>query len=99
MISHLSGETATVHGSEFSNGWEAYGRRAFRSGEWKIVWLWEPYGPSRWELFNLTDDPGETRDLSDAEPEKLDELLAGWEDYVASTGIVVINRDEGYGRN
>ncbi len=98
LLAHLGGESDTVHGDAFINGWEAYGRRAFRSGNWKIVWLWDPYGPSRWELFNLADDPGETHDLSEAEPEKLAELLAGWDGYVESTGIVVLDRDEGYGR-
>lgn len=97
LLAHLRGEVDTVHGDANTIGWEAYGRRAYRSGDWKIVWLWEPYGPSRWELFNLTEDPGEIHDLSDAEPEKLAELLAGWEDFVESTGIVAVDHDEGYG--
>jgi len=99
MLPLLTGEADSVHGEAFTNGWEAYGRRAFRSGDWKIVWLWDPYGPSRWELFDLDADPGETRDLSEDEPDKLNELLRGWEAFVAETGVVVLDRDEGYGRN
>ena len=98
MLAHLRGEQSDVHGPEYANGWEAQGRNAFRKGDWKILWLWEPFGPDRWELFNLAEDPGETRDLSYREPEKLAELLAGWDEYVKTTGIVVLDRDEGYGR-
>lgn len=97
-LPHLTGQADNVHGSNFTNGWEVQGRNAFRQGDWKILWLWDPFGPGRWELFNLADDPGETRDLAAAEPKKLAELLAGWKDYVENTGVVVLDRDEGYGR-
>ena len=50
------------------------------------------------QLIILAEDPGETRDLSQSEPEKLVELLAGWDEYVKTTGVVVLDRDEGYGR-
>jgi len=98
MLAHLRGDSDDIHGDNFANGWEAQGRNAFRTGDWKILWLWEPYGPSRWELFNLAVDPGETQDLSASEPEKLAELLLGWDDYVKTTGVAVLDRDEGYGR-
>lgn len=47
---------------------------AIRSGEWKLI---EWFGPQpRCELFDLARDPGETRDLAAAEPEKCEALLA-----------------------
>ncbi len=98
MLGHLRGDTDRVHPANYSNGWETFGRRAFRQGDWKILWLWEPYGRDRWELFNLADDPGETNDLAAQYPHQLEELVAGWEDYVAETGVVVLDRDYGYGR-
>ncbi len=45
-----------------------------REGDWKLVWA--PALPARVELFNLANDPGETRDLSVANPAKVAELQA-----------------------
>ena len=33
-----------------------------------------PRGPQRWELFNVEEDPGETNDLRDCEPNVFDEM-------------------------
>jgi arylsulfatase A len=60
----------------------AYGaQRAVREGDWKL--LVSPPGEEKGRmLLNLRDDPGEQRDLSDAEPsrvEALREALADWE--------------------
>lgn len=38
---------------------------------------------SGWELYNLRDDPGETRDLADVQRPKLLELISLW--YATST--------------
>jgi arylsulfatase len=46
----LAGESESVHGDSFTMGWELFGRRALRRGSFKIVWLFEPYGPARWQL-------------------------------------------------
>jgi len=68
LLPLVKGESAAVHGDDFTMGWELFGRRALRRGNWKIVWLFEPYGPGRWELFDLTSDPTESRDLASAHP-------------------------------
>jgi len=50
-------------------------RRAITRGDYKLIWS----GPSdKFQLFNLTTDPGEEKDLSKTEPEKLKELVAGY---------------------
>ena len=64
--------------------WEHEGNRAVRAGNWKLV-----FKPARlqnvlkkemmnWELYNLQEDPSETKDLSDAFPEKVWELNNYW---------------------
>jgi arylsulfatase A-like enzyme len=45
--------------------------RGIRRGPWKAAKL----GRREWELFNLDDDPGETRDLSAEHPEELDRRI------------------------
>jgi arylsulfatase len=45
-----------------------------RDGDWKASRL----GGENWQLFNLAKDPGETQDLSAAEPEILRRLIDSW---------------------
>ena len=47
-------------------------RAAVRKGDWKLVW--RTALPSKVELFNLAQDPGEKNDLSSKHPEKVTEL-------------------------
>jgi hypothetical protein len=43
-------------------------------------------------VFNLAQDPGEMRDLSQQNPEKKQELLAAWNAYVERFNIIPTNR-------
>lgn len=47
-----------------------------------------PYGTGAWQMFNLVDDPTESRDLAQAQPEKLAELLKDWDAYVARNNVL-----------
>ncbi len=85
----LTGEAASVHGDEPVVGWELFGRRAVRQGDWKLVWTTEPHGSADWELFHLATDPGEIRDLSTVHPERKRALLELWDAYVIDNGVVV----------
>jgi len=52
----------------------------FRDGDWKLIYHFLPeQNPAnvRYELFNLLDDPFENRNLADAEPFKLTEMMQG----------------------
>jgi len=49
-------------------------RRAVVSGNWKLIRFGDRTGPEK--LFNLTDDPGEKKDLSKSDPDKLTEMRA-----------------------
>ena len=48
----------------------------------------QPVGKGRWELFDLSKDPGENRDLADELPDRLHEMLKEWDQYVVQKGIV-----------
>ncbi|TPX13779.1 uncharacterized protein E0L32_005723 [Thyridium curvatum] len=86
-------EMWAIHSSEEPIGWELFARGALRKGDWKIVHFAKSdggvgEGDEGWELFNVVEDPGETKDLARANPEKLRELMAHWEEYVTECGIV-----------
>ena len=96
MTGLLAGRQARVHGDGDVMGWELFGRRALRRGDWKITWLYEPYGPGRWELFNLADDPAESRDLAAERPDMLGAMLAAWHAYAEGNGVILPESDAGY---
>jgi arylsulfatase len=89
LVAYLSGDGDTVHDAQTGTGWELFGRRAIRRGDWKALHLPAPYGPGTWQLYDLSRDPGEIDDLADSRPEKLAELLALWDRYVEETGVVL----------
>jgi arylsulfatase A-like enzyme len=71
-------------------GWELFGNRAIRQGDWKLLYLLEGAGGTGdWELFNLKDDPAEMHDLSAKHPEKRQAMLKLWDEYVKTNGVLV----------
>ena len=51
-------------------------------------------GDANWKLFNIVYDPGETTDLSAAEPERFTDLKAEYAAYAAANGV--LEMPEGY---
>lgn len=90
--------TADASPAEAEGGWEIFGRRAFRRGRWKALWLAPPMGDGSWALYDLDADPGELVDLSAERSEVLEELLLGWERYVEEAGVIVTGDDRGFGK-
>jgi arylsulfatase len=71
-------------------GWELFGNRAIRQGDWKLLYLLKAAGGTGdWQLFNLRDDPAELHDLSAKYPDKRKDLLKLWDEYVKSNGVIV----------
>jgi arylsulfatase A-like enzyme len=88
----LAGEAESPRGPEDWIGWELWGNRAIRKGDWKLLWLHKPMGIADWELYNLREDPGERRDLSNEHPEKKKELLVHWDEYVKRNNVILPDR-------
>lgn len=97
LSEYLAGNVATVHADE-PLGWEIYGSRSLIKGEWKAVRIFPPAGTGDWQLFNLKTDPTENFDLATDFPDVMAELVADWDAYAAANGVVVFERDIGYGR-
>ncbi len=88
----LSGAAESPRNDDDYIGWELFGNRAIRQGDWKLRWQWRPYGSGDWELFNLADDPAERFDLAADSPDKLEQMLGLWEDYVATNNVILPSR-------
>ena len=91
MLPYLQGKATGVRGKNDVVGWELGGRKALRKGDWKIVYANTPWGEGSWELYNITKDRTESRNLATTQPAKLKELLADWKQYVAETGTLEID--------
>ena len=87
MLPLLNGKTDAIHVNE-GIGYELHGRRAYFKDEWKIINLSAPYGNGDWQLYNLNDDPTEINDLSSEYSEKRIELIADWDEYSESVGLI-----------
>lgn len=90
-----TGANPRIHEKDFIQGWETCGRAALRFGDWKIVYIPKPKGPEKWQLYNLREDPGEIHDLAEKDPDRLNQLLKLWDQYVLETGVIPLNEDLG----
>lgn len=89
LVTYLSGVADNVHDGETGTGWELFGRRAIRRGDWKALHLPAPHGTGSWQLYDLSADPGEIHDLAAAHPDTLAELVGLWDRYVQDNGVIV----------
>jgi arylsulfatase/uncharacterized sulfatase len=76
-----------------SVGLEVTGNSALFKGDFKIVRNRPPNGSNQWELFNLSEDPGETINLATSMPNKLLELIEEYEAYAEKNGVIELPLD------
>jgi arylsulfatase len=95
LVPLLAGADA-VHPADHVMGWELFGKRALRKGDWKIVWAPPPEGKGTWELFDTAADPSELHDRAATEPQRLAELIALWDGYARDNGVILPDRTSGY---
>lgn len=69
-----------------------------RDGDWKLYRFWfdGPGQTHRYQLYNLKEDIGETRNLAAAHPEQLQAMIAMLDGYYERTGALKPNRNEAY---
>ena len=59
--------------------WRVGDRHALRQGNWKIVRHGRGDNPNQWELYNLSDDLSESKDLAKTNVEQRQSLVEQWE--------------------
>lgn len=94
----LDGRASTVRDRCGELNWELFYQRAARRGQYKLSFLAEvhprwggrgkPLEQTRWELFDLNIDPGETTDIASAQPDIAEELAEQWHRYAVAAGAV-----------
>ncbi len=87
LLPMLGGAPGSVHGDS-PLGYELSGNAALFRGDYKLVRNLAPTGDGNWRLYNLRLDPGETRDLSAAEPERFAAMTADYRAYAKANGVL-----------
>ncbi len=59
---------------------------------WKLRWQFKPYGTGEWELYNVATDPGERTNVAAQNPDKVQALLAVWDDYAKANNVILPSR-------
>lgn len=87
LLPMLRGQTKEVYGENDAVGFEVSGTGAIFRGDWKITRVPPPLGDGMWHLYNLAQDPGETRDLSDKHPALFQDMLREYKVYAQRVGV------------
>jgi arylsulfatase A-like enzyme len=81
------------HGEHRANYFTTY-----RKGDWKLIYYYNPdtTGEPSWKLYNLKDDPYETTDLTENQPEKVASMIELMKERLTEEkALYPINKDEG----
>jgi arylsulfatase len=87
-LSFISGTSNTVHNPDYVFGLEHDGQCMLIKGSWKITNISQPFNETAFALYNLTEDQGETNDLSKSNPDKFKEMMKEWEVFKKKTGVI-----------
>ena len=93
MLDFFTGKAGTTYPGAARVGYELFGQKAFIDGDWKILQMPHPFASGEWELYSLKADPGETNDLSNEYPEKVQEMVVLWEQYKKDNKVLDISYD------
>ncbi len=89
LLPAIMGERDHIHTEGFTFGIELWGKAALFRDNWKILKMPPDQGTGSWELFDLEQDSGEQNDLALSHPEKLEEMIIAWEEYVQANNIIL----------
>ncbi len=84
----IKGEIESAYASDESIGMEAAGQCALFKGDLKLVRNGRPYGDGEWRMYNLKNDPGETYDLKNEQPQKFADLIKDYSNYTKEFGVL-----------
>jgi arylsulfatase len=86
-LSFLKAASPAIHPEDQMQCTELFGRVSLLQGKWKMTFSNTPWGPGKWELFDIRKDPTERADLADQNPQITRTLLNQWQECQARNGI------------
>ena len=88
------GQSDRVHAPDEAIGYELSGNQALFQGDLKLIRNIAPVGDGQWHLYDIRRDPGETRDLQQAQPEAFKAMQARYAAWAQAHGVLAM--PEGY---
>lgn len=89
LLPLLRGQAAEAHDENYVTLLAHRNQGLLRRGRWKLTAIDTPFEESRFALYDIEKDPGETTDLSALFPEKRNELLEIWRQRRLELGVVL----------
>jgi arylsulfatase len=90
LVPLINGAQDRIYDPDEPVGYELGGNSALFQGDYKIVLNRGPVGDGKWYLYNIVDDPGETRDLSKSDPKRFQEMLNAYVRYTKENGVLPV---------
>lgn len=84
----LNGTVDRVYGKDEIVADEMFNNSAVYMGDWKATKHMPPVGDGKWQLFNLTNDPGQNHDVSSQHQDILQKMIVGYDSYAKDVGVV-----------
>jgi len=94
MLPHIKDSSQPIYNSDEGQGLEAANSSAYFLNGYKIVKNNIPLGDNQWYMYNIKNDPSETTDIAGQNQELFQKMLARYEEYERSVGVVKM--PEGY---
>ena len=94
MVPYLSGKASTVRTENDWFAFELFGNCFVIAGDYKATLTRTGmFGDGKWHLYNIKQDPGETRPLEREQPERLATMRALYQEYATKHEIVPVSED------
>ncbi|WP_164117351.1 arylsulfatase [Sphingorhabdus sp. Alg239-R122] len=90
LLPLIKGEQNRIYDPDEPIGYELGGNSALFQGDYKIVLNRGPVGDGKWYLYNIVEDPSETRDLSKREPKRFQDMLNAYVRYTKDNGVLPV---------
>jgi arylsulfatase len=87
----LDGNVDKLYGDNETVSQEIFNSSAVFMGDWKALKIDPPLSTGQWQLFNLTMDPGENKDISSIHPDILKQMRVDYDKFAKDVGIIVTN--------
>ncbi len=94
LLPVLANPALSAHADDEPIGYEMSGNKALFKGKLKLVSNLPPISDGQWHLYDLSADPGETRDLQQQLPDAFSAMQADYEAWSKSHHVLLM--PEGY---
>ena len=88
LLPVLRGQVDRSRQNGESLGYELAGNAALFEGDLKLVRNMPPLGNGEWQLFDITHDAGETRDLRSSRPQDFERMLKAYQKFEREDGVL-----------